>query len=168
MLLKVVVPRYCPKECSAEFSGENGHNSSGSRTDSEDPAAEWLYLVFCRFIKEGLSGRVYDNVGVAAIQRRSTDPPRPYRRRSDSQHEGEDGLSGAEVEGGWGAKGSSAGTAAVSGADGRKLASRDTAGEEVPQLEIGKGREDSFFPVTPEQLVVLNMAEVAAGEWRCE
>lgn len=165
MLLQVVVPRHRPEECPTNLSGGNGPNSSGSRRDNEDPAAEWLYLMFCCFIKEELSGRVYDNVGVAAVRHRSICPSDPYRQRLDSKHEGEDRISSAEAGGGEGAKGSSSGTAS---ADGRKLASRDSAGEEVFRLEMGNGMEDSFFPVTPEQLVVLNMAEVAAGERRCE
>ena len=43
------------------------------------------------------------------------------------------------------------------------------SGDEVRREGGGCGRdeeEDFFFPVTPEQLVVLNLAEVAAGEWR--
>lgn len=114
--------------------------SIDGRSAGDDPAAEWLYLLFCRFVQEGLSSDVYDAVGIRA-------PGRPPVRHRDvpGEEQGGRGIAGdtaVKMPGDW-----------HGGTD-----------EDEEEEEEAAGGGAFFFPVTPEQLVVLNLAEIAAGE----
>ncbi|CAN0439170.1 unnamed protein product, partial [Ectocarpus sp. 8 AP-2014] len=82
LLMKVVVPPNSGGGESVGASGTQSRERSGGEPH-DDPAAEWLYLLFCCFVQDRLCRRVYDNVGIRAGKRRK----RPRRQ----------GGSGADV-----------------------------------------------------------------------
>lgn len=159
-------------------------NANTNTTDSDDPAAEWLYLLFCRFVQQGLVRDVYDNVGIRGGGRST----RCSRRREASLDADQKERATAAAAGLGDQVQESVGVSSCAAlqpqqpsnstvreiGDGVtvKLASvaavvngghvTSEGGQE--QKEKEEGEDDFFFPVTPEQLIVLNLAEIAAGE----
>lgn len=179
----------------------NAVTSSTSSTVGHDPAMEWHYLLFCRFVEDRLVRNVYSNVGITAKGRplSSTGPavetPSKTKNFSTRNEAGTESAAprltgieeagnsigqysslssdkGEEQEGdrlssevGDAANGlSRARTMVGAAARGKEL---DTpGGSSAINIRSKKEMEedDFFFPVTPEQLIVLNLAEMAAGE----
>ncbi|CAN0538916.1 unnamed protein product, partial [Ectocarpus sp. 12 AP-2014] len=67
--MKVVVLPSSGGDESVGASVSQSRERSGGEPD-DDPAAEWLHLLFCCFVQERLCHRVYDNVGIRAGNRR--------------------------------------------------------------------------------------------------
>lgn len=145
--------------------------SASGADPGPDPAAEWLYLLFCRFVQERLCHDLYANVGIRAggrRRRRTRGPPVAAVETADrsvmTAVTEEDGCeeNGARVVG-------SGARVTPGGERGReKQTAEGSQGRGAAQEEDGGGdeaeEEDFFFPVTPEQLIALNLAEMAAGK----
>lgn len=152
---KVVVPPSTSGGESVGASGSQGREHCGGEPD-DDPAAEWLYLLFCCFVHEGLCRSVYDNVGIRAGKRRKL-PRRQGGCGAVTVGSARVAQSSGEEHGAAGGSGSVPTMSGVG--DGRE------GGEERDNEEEEEdGDEDFFFPVTPEQLIVLNLAELVTGK----
>lgn len=114
----------------------------GGADKDDDPAAEWLYLLFTRFAQECLLSDLYDAVGVRT---RANDP--------------RDGVAG-QIPRTWEAIIADAGPV-ENGLDvgGAKHGGAGVVDGDTNEPDAG----ESFSEVTPEQLIVLNLAEIAAG-----
>lgn len=149
-----------------------GPTTAGTgNSGSDDPAAEWLYLLLCRFVQERVLSNLYDNVGIRAGGRRSGEG-----RNEGSAEVAEAQWRGGEASGarrhlqrtGDKAAGGGNGTAApvLTGVSEREEAAGDDGGRgrgEGEEKQEEEQEEDFFFSVTPEQLIVLNLAEIVAG-----
>lgn len=142
--------------------------TAASTSSSADPAAEWLYLLFCTFVQEQLCCDVYANVGIRAGGR-----PQQRRRRWQRRNPGlvtgdlsvREDAAGRRGEGAGGAVASGSGVRGVSsGGDSEEPGGEGVKGEKEEGMEEDDEEEDFFYPVTPEQLIVLNLAELAAGK----
>ena len=132
-----------------------GTAAAGCAGADADPSAEWLYLLFCRFVQERSCRDVYDNVGIRAGGRR--------RRPSSLRQSGTEAAALSPEKGS--AEGHcEEGEAAVLFDGSARVASGDGGGEESGKQRRQEEDEDFFFPVTPEQLIALNLAEIAAGK----
>lgn len=133
--------------------------TTNSNNCGDDPAAEWLYLLFCRFVQEDLLYDVYANVGIRAGGRP------PTLRQNDTEETAQDEVViGAQAQRPSGEMGGAAGARQERGHSSQDVAPVADA-RIVPGVEgRGEGEVDFFFPVTPEQLIMLNLGEIAAGE----
>lgn len=122
----------------------------------DDPAAEWLYLLFHRFAQEHLLLKLYDAVGIRV--KGGIFAAHHGVTLGNSSEGGEECQRRAKQD-----DGAALGTRVSMGTEG-------VGRDDEPLSAVGHtaegARDDSedFFPVTPEQLVVLNLAGVAAGE----
>ena len=158
--------------------GSGGSGGCGSTTTTPtspssvadpDPAAEWLYLLYCRFVQERLCHDLYANVGIRAGGRRrrrkqvpevaavqAADPSLTAAGKKNGREESGTSAvgSGDRVTPGGGRQGQTGGGSEGLGGGGQEA---DGDGDDDDD-------EDFFFPVTPEQLIALNLAELAAGK----
>ncbi|CAN0329494.1 unnamed protein product [Pylaiella littoralis] len=172
LLMKAVVPQTSAGggagggDSSTTTSAPSAGRGSGVNPNP-DPAAEWLYLLFCRFVEGRLCRDVYENVGIRTGG--------GQRRQRQRQHQSIEGVvcSGAEEGGDGAVEAGSSTTSSTSTSTStnsyRVSSSGQGGGEEEKEegREAGRGQEeedDFFFPVTPEQLIALNLAELAAGD----
>ncbi|CAM9270164.1 unnamed protein product [Ectocarpus sp. 13 AM-2016] len=163
LLMKVVVPPSSGGGESVGASVSQSRERSGGEPD-DDPAAEWLYLLFCCFVQERLCRRVYDNVGIRAGNRRKR-PPRRGVRGAGVVDSARVAQSGGEEDGAAGGSGSLPAMSGVGrGEEKWGKSGEGRVDEEEEEEEEEDGDEDFFFPVTPEQLIVLNLAELATGK----